>query len=392
MALRVEKIKPSETDELISFLNKAFTGDHASGHFENNMPRMCNSEKRLCEHYILRENGHICSAVGVFPYDVTIGTDILRFATVGNVAVAEKYRGKGYMRFLMTAAMQMLDEENIDVSRLGGLRSRYEIYGYEPCGVRHQFVLTSRNISDIRKQTNIEKYSFSVMSEENIEALETAEQLYLNNAIHLHRSASGSFFDSLRMWGCIPYTAYDNNGHISGYLCTDSSGTKVHEYGCVDENKLFDMLCSYAVWREQDISYTVYPWNISIGYEFAGYSETYQIDTPSNFKVLNWEKLISALMNVKNKIKPLPSGELRISISDYGTLHIATDGNQFNCEKEPEEIKKTSLCFDHFSMTKLCFSSYPQPFILNHKMSMKENELIGMWFPLPLSWNKCDNL
>ena len=52
MTREVERIRREDTDELLEFLNKAFTGDPASGHFESNMPRMCRSEKRLCEQYL----------------------------------------------------------------------------------------------------------------------------------------------------------------------------------------------------------------------------------------------------------------------------------------------------------------------------------------------------
>ena len=83
-----ERIKPDEGGELIAFLNEVFSGAPDSGHFEENLPRMCSSPRRISEHYVLREDGRICAAVAVFPYDVTIGGKTLRFATVGNVAVA----------------------------------------------------------------------------------------------------------------------------------------------------------------------------------------------------------------------------------------------------------------------------------------------------------------
>ncbi len=392
MTREIERIRREDTDELLEFLNKAFTGDPASGHFESNMPRMCRSEKRLCEHYAVRENGKICAALGVFPYDVTIGNGNLRFATVGNIGVAEECRGKGYMRVLMTEAMRILEETDIDVSRLGGLRSRYENYGYEPCGIIHRFTLTPRNALDVQSRKEIGNYSFREMSAEDAGALETAEKLYSRNPIRIHRSAFGDFYDSLRMWGSVPYVVYDQNGRIAGYLCSDAAGKTVHEYGCVDEPDLFGMLCSFVIWRGQEITYNVYPWEIDVGREFSRFSEAYAAGIPSHFKVLKWEKLISALMEMKHGMQPLSRGRLKVNVSGYGTLRIDFDGGRCSCDREPESRDAEALTLDPLAVCRLCFGPCPPMFTLRDPTDQNDSALIGSWFPLPLSWNPCDNL
>ena len=392
MTREIEKIRWDEREEFLRFLNKAFTGDHSSKHFEINMPRMCRSEERLCEHYVIRENGLIRAAIGVFPYDVSIGSGKLRFATVGNIGVAEECRGKGYMRVLMTEAMRMLEKMDIDVSRLGGLRSRYENYGYEPCGIIHRFTLTSRNISDIQCKKAIGKYSFREMSAEDFEALEIAEELYNRNLINIHRSACGDFYDSLRMWRSVPYAVYDENGLVSGYICSDAKGTSIHEYGYVDGNRLFGMLCSYSIWRGQDITYNIYPWDIDVGIQLSEFSETYNIGIPSHFKVMKWDKLLSALMEIKNSIQTLLCGELKINVSGYGTIHITVDSSRCLCDRESDKLDASVMTVDPLTMCRLCFGPYPSSLTLPSEMLIKNADLINSWFPLPLSWNKCDNL
>ena len=391
------RIGPDEGGELIAFLNEVFSGAPDSGHFEENLPRMCRSSRRIAEHYVLRDSGRIRAAVAVFPYDVTIGEKTLRFATVGNVAVAEDCRGKGYMRRLMAEAMRILSETDTDASRLGGLRSRYERYGYEPCGILHRFTVTPRNLADLPPEdgTDPAAFSFEPMRPDDTEAIVLADTLYRKNGIYLHRAESGSFYDSLRMWRSVPCTVRDGSGQIRGYLSTDGAGEVVHEHGWDGtDGERFDMLCAYAAMRGKNTVFTVYPWDRSLGEDFSRISEGYQIGIPSNFKVLRWDRVLPALMELKSRTegRALPFGELCFEIPDFGVLRLRADERGCRAFREPAGSAANCLSMDPLTLSRLCFGPYPAAFSMPRGGCPGASDLIGAWFPLPLSWNKCDNL
>jgi hypothetical protein len=49
------------------------------------------------------------------------------------------------MGAMVEKAMDELDRMNIDIARLGGLRSRYNRYGFEACGQNFTFTFTEKN-------------------------------------------------------------------------------------------------------------------------------------------------------------------------------------------------------------------------------------------------------
>ena len=131
MKIELRTLHSGEMHALSALLNTAFTGEADSRHFEEGLPKMwVDDDEHMARHIAVFEDGVMAGAVGIYPYDVQIGTKTLRFATVGNIGVLREYRGRGYMKLLMDAAMEVLEREHIDVSRLGGLRTRYERYGY----------------------------------------------------------------------------------------------------------------------------------------------------------------------------------------------------------------------------------------------------------------------
>ena len=149
MKTELRHLHAGEMQALSRLLNTAFTGDPDSRHFEDGLPKMwVDDDAHMARHIAVFEDGVMAGAVGIYPYNVTIGAKSLRFATVGNIGVLREYRGRGYMRLLMDAAMDTLASQKIDVSRLGGLRTRYERYGYEMCGTNYVIRLSKRNAEE----------------------------------------------------------------------------------------------------------------------------------------------------------------------------------------------------------------------------------------------------
>ncbi|MBR5221000.1 MAG: GNAT family N-acetyltransferase [Clostridia bacterium] len=391
MEHHVTQICPEDYGTLLSFLNRAFTANPASRHFETNMPRMCNSPERLSQHYVIWDQGRITAAIGIFSYTFSIGNTVLRAATVGNIAVAPEYRGSGYMQALMTYAMQKLTDMQVDLSRLGGLRSRYENYGYEPSGSVFRFLLTPRNGADYLKKNPGNPYRYDALTSPDASVMQMAEVLYNRNHIRLHRSDFGSFHDSMCMWKSKPYAVYCPDGCCIGYLCTDETGSTVFEYGHQISACRMAMLADYVVQTGQEYWITVYPWDLPLCRELHRYAEAYQTSVPSHFKVLHWDVVLQALLTLKRKLKVLPTGQLCVKIGTYGNVRIVVDADGCWCDTVSSDIP-ADLCLHELIAAQVFFGPGSPAELISELSDPAQALLLHAWFPLPLSWNQNDNL
>ena len=103
-----------------------------------------------------------------------------------------------------------------------------------------------------------------------------------------------------------------------------------------------------------------------------------------HFKVLNYQKLIGALLKLKCKTQVLPNGEVTINIEDYGTLKISVNDNKGTCEFTNET---PDITVNNLQAVRLFFGTYPAYSTIN-----TQNTFANALFPLPLSWNLQDRV
>ena len=105
---------------------------------ERELPKMCvRDEEHMRKHFGIFEDGKLVACLGVYPYLAKVANISLSFSTLGNVVTRPEYEGRGYMHSLLAAATKEIDELDADISRLAGLRSRYNRYGFEVAGQRY---------------------------------------------------------------------------------------------------------------------------------------------------------------------------------------------------------------------------------------------------------------
>ncbi|MBQ7887111.1 MAG: GNAT family N-acetyltransferase [Clostridia bacterium] len=147
--MKTERLTSRDRDEILSVLNRSFTRPGHTADFEKNLPIMWTGEHDYpSRHFGVREDGRLIAMLGVYPLPVSIAGHDLLFSTVGNVATLQEARGKGCMKLLMDAAMEELAHIGADASRLGGIRSRYNRFGYDHAGRSIRFTLTRRNAAE----------------------------------------------------------------------------------------------------------------------------------------------------------------------------------------------------------------------------------------------------
>ena len=388
MSYEIKRLSAGDMENLAAMLNISFTGDSHSRHFEDGLPKMWVADDEYMSHNIaLIEDGEIAAVTGMYPYEVSIAGKLLRFATVGNIAVLPQHRGKGYMQLLVETAMHDLQEQNIDVSRLGGLRSRYEIYGYEPAGTNYTVLLTERNAKEAEAREGSKAITFVKVESTDTEFLTFIRELYEQNLIHVKRGSDRDLYATLCAWSHIPYVAVCD-GQPIGYLCATKDGTAIAEHKGITPEENAAMLYQWVLQSSADyVRFAVYPWDHALCSVLSRVCEALTAEAATHFKVLNWERMVEAVLTLKASVLPIPDGRLLLGIIDYGTLEMVKEGDTVRVTRCADTA---DITLDKLTATRFLFGMLPPQLVA--ALPEDKSRLITAWFPLPMSWNGQDRV
>ena len=290
------------------------------------------------------------------------------------------YEGKGYMAALIERGEKELEELNVDVARLGGLRSRYNRYGFESAGRKFGYCFTAKNrekkFSDF--QNNIE---FVKIEKQDKEVLEFAASVYNQNEIAVTRTAENAYY-SMTAWRKIPYLAI-RGGQPLGYVSVNESGQDIAEAFAVNTEEFIKIICAWQEKQAQEIYFFLQPHQAALIKVFSSVCESAHVTSPSHFYIRNWEKTVGAFMRLKASYCTLPKGEVVIEIEDYGKIHIFVREGEIGAEKTE---KTPDFTMDRLTATRYIFGTYPCEY------TGKVNATTLAWFPLPLGWNGQDRV
>lgn len=135
--IRIEKGCAGELPDILDFANYVFSQSSQPHDFRRLLPKLY-GENSGSEgyHYLVREDGRIRAMVCAMPLSLLVAGKPLRAAGIGTVSVHPYARGKGYMKALMNRAMEDLKTQGYAMAFLGGMRQRYEYFGFTPTGTR----------------------------------------------------------------------------------------------------------------------------------------------------------------------------------------------------------------------------------------------------------------
>ncbi len=388
MKTELRYLHAGEMDALSRLLNTAFTGNPDSRHFEDGLPKMwVDDDAHMSRHIAVFEDGVMAGAVGIYPYDVNIGAKTLRFATVGNIGVLSEYRGRGYMKLLMDAAMDELGQQKIDVSRLGGLRTRYEHYGYEMCGTNCSIRLSKRNAEEAYPDGS--DITFHPITADDTAALAFVRQIYNACSVACDRGDDRDLYKTLCAWKNKPYLAYKNDTLI-GYLCASPDGTSLAEHGAMDAPLHTEMLCAWVRGMDAyEVRAEVYPWDAALCRSVMAICETFTASPATQCKILSWDRFTDALLSLKAQSVPLIHGSVTLGIDGWGTLVMEVDSDGARAYRGSAEVP-TADTPDVLTAARMLFGTVPPN--LCAPLSEHTNRLLSAWLPLPFSWNGQDRV
>ena len=374
----VERLTERDYEEALAVLNASFAKNGVPADFEQNLPIMWTREKDYMRlHFGIREGGRLVALLGVYPLPVRVAGRELLFSTVGNVGTLPEARGKGCMKALMDAAMQELDRIGADASRLGGLRSRYNRFGYDHCGSRYGFLLTARNAAEHPARP----LTFHALGR-NDDDLAFARRCHERLPMYAVRPTQTDFYMTLCAWGCRPFLARDASGAPVGYLSAAPGSTSVAEQGTVGSLSAVELL---TAWRDAqelpEVRFQLAPFELRDVDAALRVCEGWSVADPSMFRIVHWDKVADAFLALRAQMAreaggALSDGLVRLGIEDWGVLELEVRGG---CTRAARTDAPAELRLDRLAAARRLFG--PVPPAANPG-----------WFPLPLSWNGQDRV
>ncbi|MGD9519387.1 MAG: enhanced intracellular survival protein Eis [Armatimonadota bacterium] len=138
-------VRLEEAEQFERFLERCY--GFWPGFFSSAHPDRAERTDDNCRCYlVLERDGRIVSHVGTFPMDIVVGPARVRCGGVGAVATLPEERGRGYMSRLMEESVRRMRDDGMTLSVLWGDQQRYEIFGYETCGMLYRVRVTRRSL------------------------------------------------------------------------------------------------------------------------------------------------------------------------------------------------------------------------------------------------------
>ena len=380
----IVRLTPADYEQAVDFLDLVFSQAKKPHHFEKMLPRLALPDA-MTHHFALKRDGRIRAMLGVYPLETTIDGERFLFSTTGNVATHWRDTGRGYMSALLERAMTELHDIGADASRLGGHRQRYNRYGFEMAGTGVSMSLTAHNVHGAA----FAPLDFRPVAREDAETLALIRALHARSAMAVDRGNDDSLYRVLTAWEAQPFAAFDENNRFSGYLVSAQGGGSLAELKAETPDLAERMLLSWIkAYPENGLSFTLPPWEAETIARLSRHCQSLSLNPASQFKIISWTRLISALGRVRSRMKPLIDGECVVNIPGETRFILRVRGGALSCE---ETALPADLTLDHLTATRLIFGPLPPEAVLPG-LSGKGGAMLSALLPLPLSWNGQDRV
>ena len=380
----IVRLTSADYDQAIDFLDLVFSQNARPHHFEKMLPRLGTPEA-MAHHFALKRDGRIRAMLGVYPLETLIDGERFLFSTTGNVATHWHERGKGYMSHLLDRAMMELHDIGADASRLGGHRQRYNRYGFELAGTSVAMSLTAHNVQGVE----CAPLEFRPVTQNDTETLALIRSLHMRSAMAVDRGDNNSLYRVLTAWEAQSFAAFDENGSFAGSIVLAQGGGNIAELEAVSPSLAERMLISWINSHPTgSLSFTLPPWETETIARLSRHCQSLSLNPASQFKIISWTRIISALGRIKSRIRALNGGECIIDIPDEVRFILRVKGGTVSCE---ETTCPADLTLDHLTATRLLFGPLP-PEMVFPDLNRRYSAMLSSLLPLPLTWNGQDRV
>lgn len=397
MATVFERATPADFEELVDVANYVFS--HAGGRtdFPSLLPKLYKPEYGTAAHHVVaREDGRIRAVVGAFPLPMRVaGEDLLAYG-IGTVCVHPYRRSTGYMKALMSLAHEGIRAAGADFGCLGGQRQRYQYFGYDRCG---QMVKLSVNRTNIRHAFGRDYrpvHTFRPL-EEGDTALTQCLAWFNARPAHAVRE-SARFLDTLRSWYFGAW-AIETQGEVVGYLVASKDGGEISEIVTGDGRDAAVLLADWLTGRGLEKAVVVLPpFEQAMIDALARIAEFMSVEPADNLAVFHFPRTVQAFLKLKGTWQTLHDGQLVLEVEGHAPFRILVADGEVRVEATDDAVNlkltyADALAFLFSPLSSITASALEKRGTVGAGgFGPAERVLAASWFPLPLFFDKADNV
>lgn len=365
MATEYRKATAEEYEDLIDFGNMVFKLDFAAL-----LPKLYKGHPEMAQyHYIALEDGKIKAMVGSFPLSFTVDGQEIKAYGIGTVSVHPYSRGKGYMKELMKQAVADAKAEGADLMCLGGLRQRYEYFGFAKACQQRRFILTPTNRRHLK---NISTKGIEILSLlENTEYTADCWKLHKAQPIHANRRIE-DFVEICCSWSRQPWVIR-KNGEFLGYVVLANEGTDACELLLKDWQDTLAVLFALVEKTGKELSIVPFYWQKELNRTLCAVAEGGNVEDGEMFQTLNFPRMLEIFLRLKGKQAGLLDGVTVLEIPGEGRYRVQVENGEVSVSEtsEPAHCSLSSVAMQNRIFAASNLWQYD---------SMLENN----WFPVPL--------
>lgn len=369
---------PDDSARVVDFINMVFSVAHRPHDYKALLPKVyADGQDTACVHYIAVDGqGGVRGAVALLPGELRVGARTIRTGYIGSVSTHPYDRGKGHMKRLMDMAVEGARRDGIDIILLGGMRQRYGYFGFTPGGLRCVYTVTRENVRHALKDVRAGSISFSPMRGAEEALVDAAWALYDVQPVRAHRSRA-DFVATLESWSRTPFVVL-KDGAFAGYLVATGNGDT---FGEVLLRDLADLPAVIKVWvlgrSPYELCIPAALYDHALNRAVGAFAEDVQVQVCQKLRVLDFPKVVGALLPLSAARHPLADGEWSLWI-DGRPLTIAVRGGAISAaESAPDGAPHLTA----MEAQELLFS----PFAEADRLQLPAN-----WLPIPLSLAEAD--
>jgi len=381
MTDQIVQLNASDYEAAMDFMNLVFSV-HGPIDFETLLPKLYRpTDEHMSMNYAVKRDGRIRAIVGLYPITLRLGEVPLRVAGIGGVSAHPRDRGQGHMKRLMERCLEVMRAEAYDLSWLGGQRQRYGYFGYEICGSTWEHAVTKTNLRHACAE--LPDITFVKITDAGDERLRAVAGWHARSAIRCERPAD-EFYDVATSWGHDLMLATDGRGEPMGYVVADRDGGLVVEWAGSSPEIAAGIVPAWVAYQERTtVRFEAPGVPTAATGELVRLAEYAQVRASGNWRVFDWETVVSALLRLRVATSGLASGDVTVAIAGHGSYRLVVSGTDARCGRTD---RAPDFSVDPATAMRMLFGPLP-PYA-----SGPTPPAVAGWCPLPLHMPRQDEV
>lgn len=307
MGFIYRKATEADREKYIDFANMVFSCAHVPHDFQKLIPKVYDPAQQTAymHNIAVRDDGSIRGMVAVMPGVFNVLDARLKYGYVGTVSVHPYSRGEGHMKKLMAMAIDGMEADGVDIAMLGGLRQRYEYFGFTGGGVSRVHRVTRTNLRHTLGDASTEHIAITDVGSDAGETIAKCCALYAGRRAFSSRTTE-DFFIISQTWNQI-LKAVSIDGIFAGYMT--ANGEDISEIMLNNWDNTALVLKKYVeISSAKALNLRTGEYETDLNRALARIEETAYIAHCEKLRIFNFPKVIGALLKLKASYAPLADG------------------------------------------------------------------------------------